>query len=149
MRGKQLQFFCSAHGLTIVTSAILLLWIGMYMRSNPSTHWGAFFGNAIADWSGVVLMVVGTKVFMERGSKETSRQSDPKHFGIRRFIDEHSFSIFVIVTLVVWIVIFAHQDPNAKWGQVVGNVVSEWTQALGLIFLTKSLRERGSEESKK
>lgn len=120
----------------------------MYARSSQNTHWGAFFGNAIADWSGVVLMVLGTKFFMERGSKETERQADPKHRGIRRLLDEHSFSIFVIVTLAIWIVVFNHQDPNAKWGQVVGNIVSEWTQALGLIFLTKSLRERGSEESK-
>ncbi len=148
MRGKLLRGFCSEHGLTIATCAILLLWIVLYMGSNQNTHWGAFFGNAIADWSGVVLMVLGTKIFMERGSKETKRQYDLKDKGIVRFLREHSFSIFVIVTLAVWIVVFDHQDPNAKWGQVVGNVVSEWTQALGLIFLTKRLKERGSEESK-
>jgi uncharacterized membrane protein len=148
MGGKQLHKFCSEHGLTIAASVILALWIALYTVSKPDTHWGAFFGNAIADWSGVVLLVVGTKIFMERGSKETKRQSDRQHTGILRFINEHSFSIFVILTLGVWIIIFNSQDPTAKWGQVVGNIVSEWTQALGLIFLTKRLRERGSEESK-
>ncbi len=148
MRVKQLRYFCSEHGLTIATSAILGLWILLYSISNPDTHWGSFFGNAIADWSGVVLMVLGTKIFMERGSKETKRQFAARYTGIKRFGVEHSFSIFVIVTLFVWIAVFNHQNPNAKWGQVVGNIVSEWTQALGLIFLTKRLREHGSEESK-
>jgi hypothetical protein len=37
-------------------------------------------------------------------------------------------------------------DPNSKWGQVVGNIVSEWTQILGLVLLTKRLMERGSKE---
>jgi len=27
------------------------------MFSNPDTHWGSFFGNAIADWTGVVVMI--------------------------------------------------------------------------------------------
>jgi hypothetical protein len=39
-------------------------------------------------------------------------------------------------------------NPDAKWGQVVGNIVSEWTQILGLVVLTKKLIERGSKESK-
>jgi hypothetical protein len=39
-------------------------------------------------------------------------------------------------------------DPNGKWGQVVGNIVSEWTQIFGLVLLTKKLMEVGSKESK-
>jgi hypothetical protein len=30
---------------------------------------------------------------------------------------------------------------------VVGNIVSEWTQILGVVLLTKYLVERGSKES--
>lgn len=145
---KRFKHFCGDHGLSIVACGILALWIALYLVSNPATHWGAFFGNAIADWSGVVLMVLGTKFFMERGSKETKRTSDPKDRGAWKFLHEHSFSIFIIVTLVGWILLFNHFDPNQKWGTVVGNVVSEWTQALGLVYMTKVLRERGSEESK-
>jgi hypothetical protein len=37
-------------------------------------------------------------------------------------------------------------DPESKWGQVVGNLVSEWTQMAGLVFLTKKLMEVGSKE---
>jgi hypothetical protein len=39
-------------------------------------------------------------------------------------------------------------NPDAKWGQAVGNIVSEWTQILGLVVLTKRLIERGSKESR-
>jgi hypothetical protein len=38
-------------------------------------------------------------------------------------------------------------DPNAKWGSVVGNIVSEWTQIFGLVILTKRLIEPKSKES--
>ena len=46
-----------------------------------------------------------------------------------------------------WVVMFIRMDPNAKWGQVVGNVVSEWTQIFGLVLLTKRMIERHSKES--
>jgi hypothetical protein len=37
-------------------------------------------------------------------------------------------------------------DSESKWGQVVGNIVSEWTQILGLVLMTKRLMEAGSKE---
>jgi hypothetical protein len=37
-------------------------------------------------------------------------------------------------------------NPDSKWGQVVGNIVSEWTQVLGLVLMTKRLIEVGSKE---
>jgi len=40
-------------------------------------------------------------------------------------------------------------DSEAKWGQVVGNIVSEWTQIIGTVLLTKKLIEVKSKESKK
>jgi len=40
----------------------------LYSRSNPSTHVGSFFGNAIADWTGVVITVVLTRHLYEKGS---------------------------------------------------------------------------------
>ena len=36
---------------------------------------------------------------------------------------------------------------GSGWGQVVGNLVSEWTQILGLVWMTKILMEVGSRES--
>ena len=34
-------------------------------------------------------------------------------------------------------------------GQVVGNIVSEWTQILGIVLITKYTREIGSKESRR
>jgi hypothetical protein len=45
-----------------------------------------------------------------------------------------------------WVVAFKGMDPTSKWGQVVGNIVSEWTQILGLVLMTKRLIEVGSKE---
>jgi hypothetical protein len=46
-----------------------------------------------------------------------------------------------------WIALYVSMDSEAKWGQVVGNIVSEWTQIVGLVLLTKRLIERRSKES--
>jgi hypothetical protein len=35
---------------------------------------------------------------------------------------------------------------DSKAGQVLGNIVSDWTQVLGLVVLTKYAREIGSKE---
>jgi hypothetical protein len=38
---------------------------------------------------------------------------------------------------------------ETKWGEVVGNIVSEWTQILALVLLTKHLIEKHSKESRR
>ena len=45
----------------------------------------------------------------------------------------------LVITGVAWIMLFAKMDLNSRWGQVVGNIVSEWTQIFGLVLLTKKL----------
>ena len=37
--------------------------------------------------------------------------------------------------------------PEKIWGSVVSNMVSEWSQQIGLVLLTKKLIETGSKES--
>lgn len=135
------------HSLSIAAVFILALWIVLYLSADPSTHAGAFYGNAIADWSGSVVLIVGTKFLIERGSKESENRGDP-YTGVKGFLYEHSLTLFLIVTGIAWTALYLHVDPQAKWGQVVGNVVSSWVQMLGLVFLTKRLYERGSGESK-
>ena len=71
-RGKTLivrhkQSFLREHSLSIASVAIVLLWIVSYSFSDPSKHWGSFFGNAIADWTGVVVTVLATKWLYEKG----------------------------------------------------------------------------------
>ena len=46
-----------------------------------------------------------------------------------------------------WICWYVRIDPNGKAGQVVGNIVSEWSQILSIVSFTKYLIERGSEQS--
>jgi hypothetical protein len=141
--------FLKHHALSIASVSILLSWILLYRYGDPSTHWGSFFGNAIADWSGVVVTVIATKYFFEIGSAE-SNQPKPQFRGrIVQIIHDHSLTIFLVVTGVGWIVLYAKMDSEGKWGQVVGNIVSEWTQLFGLVLLTKKLIEDKSKESRK
>jgi hypothetical protein len=136
------------HSLSIVSISILLLWIVLYLISDPETHWGSFFGNAIADWSGLVVMVLATKYLFEKGSKESRKPpKDPGSVGTLRIaLQNHSLTIFLIITGLFWIALFARMAPNGKWGQVVGNIVSEWTQIFGVVLLTKKLMEVKSKE---
>jgi len=139
--------FFHRHSLSIVSAGVLLLWIVLYDRSDPKTHLGSFFGNAIADWTGMLVTVLATKYMYEIGSAESRRP--PRrwlHRGLAG-LQEHSLTIFLVLTGVGWVLWFAHSDTQGKWGQVVGNIVSEWTQILGLVVLTKRLMETHSKES--
>jgi hypothetical protein len=139
--------FLHEHGLSLAAVAIFSLWLILYSISDEKTHWGAFFGNAVADWSGSVVIILGTKYLVERGSSE-SKQKPPPKGGVVGLLYEHSLLIFLIVTGIGWALLFSYSNTQSKWGQVAGNVVSEWVQMSGLVFLTKGLIERGSKESK-
>jgi len=146
---KQKKNFLRLHALSIAAVGILLVWIVLYRHGDPGTHWGSFFGNAIADWTGVVVTVIATKYFYEIGSAE-SRQP-PRQFGDRllQFLQNHSLSIFLVITGAGWVILYGKMDSEGKWGQVVGNIVSEWGQLLGLVWLTKKLIEDKSKESRR
>jgi hypothetical protein len=140
--------FLQRHSLSLASGSILAAWIVLYTRSNPATHFGSFFGNAIADWSGLLVTVIATKYFYETGSAESRRP--PQHWlsPVIKTLQDHSLTIFLVVTGVGWVWLFAASDPNSKWGQVVGNIVSEWTQIFGMVLLTKRLVEWHSKESR-
>jgi len=53
-------------------------------------------------------------------------------------------TIVLAITGIGWVIVFWEMDPEGKWGQVVGNIVSEWTQILGLVLMTKKLIEVGA-----
>jgi hypothetical protein len=135
------------HSLSLVALGILVLWIILYIRSDPNKHSGAFFGNAIADWSGSVVIIIATKFLFEKGSAESRSPHERKHHHILNFFRCHSLSIFLLLTGLLWLWAYLVMDPMSKWGQVVGNILSEWVQMLGLVLLTKRLIERGSKES--
>lgn len=142
--------FTKRHGLSLVAAAVLALWIILYSISDEQKHWGSFFGNAIADWSGVLVVVLATKHLYEKGSTESKPEPGrPLRNRILEILRQHSLTIFLVITGSVWVALFAHSNPQGKWGQVIGNIVSEWTQILGLVLMTKRLVEAGSEESSK
>jgi hypothetical protein len=94
------------------------------------------------------VIIFGTKFFYETGSAESRSLRGHKGKTWRDFLWRHSLLLMIGVTGVGWIVLFLRMNPQSKWGQVVSNIVSEWGQMAGLVFLTKKLVERGSKESR-
>lgn len=148
MPSRRPQSFLRRHSLGLVAIALLMVWIIGYGMLDPETHIGAFFGNAIADWSGSVVIIFGTRFLYEVGSAESrpvKKKARPEWLNT---LHRHSLLIFLIVTGLGWALLFWRMNPGSKWGQVAGNIVSEWVQMSGLVFLTKRLIEIGSKESR-
>ena len=138
--------FLRKHSLSLTALGVVVLLIALYCRSNPSTHLGSFFGNAIADWTGVFVTILMTKHLYEKGSSESKQPKGKLPSAVMEFLREHSLTVFLLITGIAWVVAFRAMKPGSKWGQVVGNIVSEWTQILGLVLMTKRLIEVGSKE---
>jgi hypothetical protein len=136
------------HSLGLAVGSIVALWFVLYERGDPSTHRGAFYGNALADWLGSLMIVITTKYLYELGSAESRQPHSRTRNRLTRFAIDHSLTIVLVVTGVAWGALYSALDPQGKAGQVVGNIASEWTQLLGLVIMTKYLREIGSKESK-
>ena len=146
-RHRRKHSFVREHSLSLSSAAIILLLIVLYSNANPNTHVGSFFGNAIADWSGTLVTVLATKYFYEVGSAESRRLPKNVLTPVLEVLRDHSLTIFLILTGIGWVVLFSRMDAQGRWGQVVGNIVSEWTQIFGLVLLTKRLIERHSKET--
>ena len=140
--------FLRHHSLSFAAVGILLLWVALYVYGDPKTHWGSFFGNAIADWTGVVVAVIATKYFYEIGSAESKQPSGHFRSRLVERLRDHSLTLFLALSGAGWVLLYVKMDSEAKWGQVVGNIVSEWTQLLGLVLITKKLIEDKSKESR-
>jgi hypothetical protein len=134
--------------LSLVVGAILVGWVILYTRSDPSTHLGSFFGNAIADWTGLMVVILATKHMYEKGSAESRKPPHPLFRPIPKLVRNHSLTLFLLITGAMWVKVFMSMDSEAKWGQVVGNIVSEWTQIIAAVLFTKGLVETKSKESK-
>jgi hypothetical protein len=147
MAKRRKETFLYRHSLSLVSVTLLAVWIIGYRWLDPKTHLGAFFGNAIADWSGSVVIILGTKFLYEVGSAESRPPRGRERSAWRKVLHRHSLLLFLVVTGIGWAILFQRMNPESKWGQVVGNIVSEWVQMGGLVFLTKRLVEIGSKES--
>jgi hypothetical protein len=146
-RSHTSKSFFRRHSLSLTATGIVILWTVLYRANDPSTHLGAFFGNAIADWTGVVVTILMTKHLYEKGSKESKQPKGKLPSRLMEFLRAHSLTVFLVITGVAWVLVFASMDANSRWGQVIGNIVSEWTQILGMVLITKRLIEVGSKVS--
>jgi hypothetical protein len=138
------QQFLRKHSLSLAAFGVVVLLFVLYCASDPATHIGSFFGNAIADWTGVFVTIVMTKYLYEKGSAESKNPKGKVASATVEFLREHSLTLVLAITGIGWVLAFRAMDPGSKWGQVVGNIVSEWTQILGLVVMTKRLIEVGS-----
>jgi hypothetical protein len=138
--------FFRNHSLGLGVGAILATWLVLYRRNDPSTHIGAFYGNAIADWFGTFTFVMVTKYCYEIGSEESRTPRRRGSSPLPSWFIQHSLTIVLGITGVGWGLLYWRMDAGGKWGQVVGNILSEWTQLLGLVVMTKYMREAGSKE---
>jgi len=146
MRARRNTSWIHEHSLSLLIGGVLAAWLLLYWRADPQTHLGAFYGNAAADWLGSFVMVIATKFWFEKGSAE-SRVPSLLRGRVPRIVHEHSLTIVLLVTWIGWIWWYVRIDPNGKTGQVVGNIVSEWSQILSLVWFTKYLLEKGSKET--
>ena len=137
------------HSLSLSSTAILILWIVLYSNSSEKTHLGSFFGNAIADWAGVVVTIFATKYLYEKGSSQSRPLPKTMLQPALEILRDHSLTIFLAITGIAWTIAFVRMDSESKWGQVVGNIVSEWTQIFGLVLLTKKMIEKHMPREKK
>ena len=146
MRKKKSQSFLREHSLSLTLSLILVFLFVMYGRSDPATRLGSFFGNAIADWLGVLVFVIVSKYCYEIGSGESKKPARHFHERVARLLIDHSLTIALALTGAAWVVVYLRSDVDSRWGQVIGNIVSAWVQLLGLVIITKYAWETGSKE---
>ena len=141
---KRSRSWLAQHSLSLVAALLLSLWITGYIYLEPQSRLSSFCGNAIADWSGSLVIILGTKFFYEIGSSESRKIRGRLSNSTLEFLREHSLLIFLFITAIGWTVLYLKMSADGKWGQVVGNLISEWIQMAGLVFLTKRLVEIGS-----
>ena len=96
----------------------------------------------------MVVTILATKYLYEIGSVESRQPRGQLSTRLLTTMRNHSLTIFLALTGIGWVVFYLRVDPEMKWGQVVGNIVSEWTQVLALVLMTKRLIELKSKESR-
>src|ERR1039457_7204988 len=102
--------FLRKHSLGLGALGVVVTLIVAYMRADPATHLGSFFGNAIADWTGVLVTVIMTKHLYEKGSAESKKPRGKLRSAIMKLLREHSITVFLLITGIGWIVAFRSMD---------------------------------------
>src|SRR4029450_4585342 len=114
MSRRHKRSFLYRHSLIFVAIGLLIVWIAGYRFFDPKTHLGAFFGNAIADWSGSVVIILGTKFLYEVGSPESRPVKGKERPAWLNTLHRHSLLIFIIVTGIGWTILFLRMKSTAN-----------------------------------
>src|SRR6478672_4855405 len=105
-RRRPFRHFVHEHSLSLTATGMLLVWIALYLGADPATHLGSFYGNAIADWSGSVVIILGTKFLIEVGSAESKVYHGHIKNPIGNFMMRHSLLLFLILTGIGWAILY-------------------------------------------
>lgn len=97
------------------------MWVCLYLNADPKTHVGSFFGNAIAEWTGVLVTVIATKYFYEVASAESRQPGRRSRNRVIETIREHSLTIFLGFTGAGWTLLYLKMDSQGKWKQALRN----------------------------
>src|ERR1700751_6124630 len=97
-RSRKSRPFFRHHSLSLSALAIVLALIALYPPHLSPTHLGSFFGNAIADWTGVFVTIIMTKFLYEKGSAESRQPKGILPSKAVEFLREHSLTLFLIIT---------------------------------------------------
>src|SRR4026207_335692 len=116
--------FLYRHSLSMVAVGLLIVWVVGYRMLDPKTHLGAFFGNAIADWSGSVVIILGTKFLYEAGSAESRPVRGKNRPGWHKFLHRHSLLILLAPTGLGVSALSINQKPKNDCWLFFRNIVS-------------------------
>lgn len=144
----QTPSFLTRHSLSIAAGAVVVLFLILYIATNPSTHAGAFFGNAIADWAGLLATVLATKHLTERKERRKLPPGSRLSERLLHLARNHSLTVFLVLSGLAWLTLYLRMNVDSKWGQVAGSLVSEWTQTLGLVLMSKRFIERHAPDNR-
>ena len=135
MPSKRRKSFLHRHSLSLVTAFVLCTWITLYIRFNPSTHWAP--SSATQSPTGLAFSSQSSpRSICSRSVRWRAGCPPPwlRPVAHWRILVEHLSGDHRC-----WVDMAVRQiDPNS-WGQVAGNIVSEWTQIFGMVWLTKKL----------
>jgi hypothetical protein len=143
MGSPRRRSFWDKHSLSLIAGSILLLWVVLYANSSEQTHLGSFFGNAIADWTGLVVMLLATKHMYESGSAESKTPRLRRLSPNAKFLRGHSLTIFLLITGTVWVGLFIHMQAMSKWGRWLGTSFPSGLRFLGWYFSPKASASPG------
>ncbi|HWF86595.1 MAG TPA: hypothetical protein VG222_17170 [Vicinamibacterales bacterium] len=61
----------STHSLSLVIVATGAVWVALFAHADPNGKVGQVYGNIVSEWGQLLALILMTKYFREKGSKES------------------------------------------------------------------------------